>query len=175
MSPPRGFELGAFDTRPRDGFMPTTPQQLEGILIDPPPSEPSAIGQRQAATAAADPPLEPPAVLPRSQGFRVGGKRPYAVVARLPNSGVFVFPRSTPPASRRRRATAASRVGTLCSRSFDPYVVRRPAVSVRSLRANGMPASGRAAPSFRRRSTPSAIAITISSSMVTKEPIRSST
>src|SRR5439155_15938105 len=143
MSPPRGFELGAFDTRPRDGLMPTTPQQLDGILIDPPPSDPSAMGQRQAATAAADPPLEPPAVLRRSHGFRVAGNRPKAVVARLPNSGVFVFPSSTPPASCNLRATAASVVGTLCSRSLDPYVVRRPAVSVRSLRANGMPASGR--------------------------------
>ncbi len=76
MSPPRGFEFGAFETRPRDGLMPTTPQQLDGIRIEPPPSEPSAIGQRPAATAAADPPLEPPAVLLTSQGFRVAGKRP---------------------------------------------------------------------------------------------------
>ena len=65
MSPPRGLELGEFDTRPRDGLTPTTPQQLEGIRIDPPPSVPSAIGHRQAATAAAEPPLDPPAVLPR--------------------------------------------------------------------------------------------------------------
>ena len=42
----------------------------------------------------------------------VGGKNPNAVVARLPNSGVLVLPSSTPPASRRRRATAASSVGT---------------------------------------------------------------
>ena len=76
ISPPRGFAFGWFEMRPRDGLMPTTPQQLDGIRIDPPPSEPSAIGQRQAATAAADPPLEPPAVLPRSQGLRVAGNRP---------------------------------------------------------------------------------------------------
>src|SRR3954462_8625021 len=107
-SPPRGLAVGAFETRPRDGFMPTTPQQLDGILIEPPPSDPSATGHRQAATAAAAPPLEPPAVFARSHGLRVAGNRPKAVVARLPNSGVFVFPSSTPPASRRRRATAAS-------------------------------------------------------------------
>ena len=55
--------------------MPTTPQQLDGLLIDPPASEPSASGHRQAASAAADPPLEPPAVLLKSQGLRVAGKR----------------------------------------------------------------------------------------------------
>src|SRR5258705_482828 len=53
ISPPRGLTLGAFETRPRDGLMPTTPQQLDGIRIDPPPSEPSAMGVRQAATASA--------------------------------------------------------------------------------------------------------------------------
>ena len=120
VSPPRGFELGALDTRPRDGLMPTTPQQLDGMRIDPPPSEPSAIGQKHAATAAADPPLDPPAVLLRSQGLWVPGNRPKLVVARLPNSGVLVLPSSTPPASRRRRATAASRSGTFRSRIREP-------------------------------------------------------
>ena len=112
MSPPHGLELGAFEMRPREGLTPTTPQQLDGCRIEPPPSDPSAIGQRQAATAAAEPPLDPPAVLLGFHGLRVAGKRPKAVVARLPNSGVFVFPSSTPPASRSRRATAASQAGT---------------------------------------------------------------
>src|SRR4029450_1927953 len=98
MSPPRGLEFGAFDTRPRDGLIPTTPQQLDGILIDPPPADPSAIGQRQAATAAADPPLDPPAVLLRSHGLRVAGKRPKAGVAQVPNSRVFLVPARPPPA-----------------------------------------------------------------------------
>src|SRR5580692_4460819 len=135
MSPPRGFELGALETRPRDGLIPTTPQQLEGIRIEPPPSDPSANGHRQAATAAAEPPLEPPAVLTRSHGLCVGGKSPNAVVARLPNSGVLVLPSNTPPASRRRRATAASSFGTYFSRRREPNVVRTPIVSVRSLSA----------------------------------------
>ena len=55
ISPPRGLEFGALETRPRDGLMPTTPQQLEGMRMEPPPSDPSAIGQRHAATAAAEP------------------------------------------------------------------------------------------------------------------------
>src|SRR3954466_11687630 len=108
ISPPRGLEFGELETRPRDGLTPTTPQQLEGMRMEPPPSDPSAMGQRHAATAAAEPPLDPPAVLLRSQGLRVGGKSPNAVVARLPNSGVFVFPSNTPPTSRSFRATAAS-------------------------------------------------------------------
>src|SRR6202046_2812388 len=120
MSPPRGFEFGAFEMRPRDGLRPTTPQQLEGMRMEPPPSEPSATGQRHAAPAAADPPLDPPAVLLRSQGFLVAGKRPKAVGARLANSGVLVLPMSPPPAPRNRRATAASCAGTKCSRSFEP-------------------------------------------------------
>ena len=45
MRPPRGLAVGAFEIRPREALMPTTPQQLEGMRIDPPPSEPSAIGR----------------------------------------------------------------------------------------------------------------------------------
>src|SRR4051794_41912676 len=91
ISPPRGLATGKFETRPRDGFRPTTPQQLDGILMEPPPSDPSATGQTHAATAAADPPLEPPAVLPRSQGFRVAGERAKGVVGRVPEFRGVVF------------------------------------------------------------------------------------
>ncbi len=38
----------------------TTPHKLAGILIEPPPSSPSAIGHNPAATAAADPLEDPP-------------------------------------------------------------------------------------------------------------------
>lgn len=38
------------------------PVQLAGTRMEPPPSEPSAIGPMLAATAAAAPPLEPPGV-----------------------------------------------------------------------------------------------------------------
>ena len=65
--------IGAPLTRPRLGFSPTSPQQLAGIRIDPPPSEPCATGTSPAATAAAAPPLEPPAIRSRSHGVRAGG------------------------------------------------------------------------------------------------------
>jgi len=43
--------IGAPEIRPRVGFRPTIPQQLAGIRIEPPPSEPSATGASPAATA----------------------------------------------------------------------------------------------------------------------------
>src|SRR5262245_25754716 len=62
-------------TRPYEGLSPTIPHRLAGCLIDPPVSEPSASGAIPAATATADPPLEPPGMRSVSQGFRAG---PYA-------------------------------------------------------------------------------------------------
>ena len=46
----------------------------------------------RAATAAADPPLEPPGVDSDSRDFSSARTRPDSVVGRSPNSGVFVFP-----------------------------------------------------------------------------------
>jgi hypothetical protein len=51
---------------------PTIPQQLDGMRMEPPPSLPSATGTSRAATAAADPPLDPPALRVRSHGVRAG-------------------------------------------------------------------------------------------------------
>ena len=65
--------IGAPEIRPRVGFRPTIPQQLAGIRIDPPPSEPCASGTSPAETAVADPPLEPPAISVVSQGVTAGG------------------------------------------------------------------------------------------------------
>src|SRR3954464_6507614 len=59
--------------RPRDGFSPNNPQQLAGIRMEPPPSEPCATETRPAATAAPAPPLDPPAIRSRSQGVLAGG------------------------------------------------------------------------------------------------------
>ena len=49
-------------TLARVGFKPNKPQQDAGIRIDPPPSLALAIGVILAATAAALPPEDPPAV-----------------------------------------------------------------------------------------------------------------
>jgi hypothetical protein len=63
---------GASETRPRDGLRPTRPQALAGIRIEPPPSLAWAIGTMPAATAAAEPPLDPPVERFVSHGLRVG-------------------------------------------------------------------------------------------------------
>ena len=63
---------GASDTRPRDGLRPTSPQHEAGMRIEPPPSFAWAIGTSPAATAAAEPPLDPPVERVVSQGLRVG-------------------------------------------------------------------------------------------------------
>ena len=56
-------------TRPCVGLSPTIPHRAAGLRIEPPVSEPSANGQSPAATAAAEPPLEPPVMRSRFQGL----------------------------------------------------------------------------------------------------------
>ena len=67
--------------------------------MEPPPSEACAAGTRPAATAAAAPPDEPPVERSRFQGLWQGPRRKLSVVASNPNSGVFVLPTMTSPAS----------------------------------------------------------------------------
>src|SRR5688500_2318918 len=62
VKPSQPSTYGHVGLRPRDGLKPKTPQQDAGMRIDPPPSPPLAIGTRPAATAAAEPPEDPPAV-----------------------------------------------------------------------------------------------------------------
>src|SRR5207245_9910596 len=102
---------GPLEIRPRDGFSPTMPQQDAGIRIEPPPSPPCPSAQRLAATAAAAPPLEPPAVRLLSMGFRAGGNIGPSVTGRVPNSGAFVFPRMTAPWSFNRTMAKLSTWG----------------------------------------------------------------
>ena len=63
---------GPDDTRARVGLRPTSPHSLAGMRIEPPPSLAWPIGTSPAATAAADPPLEPPVERVVSHGLRVG-------------------------------------------------------------------------------------------------------
>ncbi len=58
--------------RARVGFSPTMPHIEAGNRIDPPMSLPCATGTSPAATAAADPPLDPPVLLVSSHGLWVG-------------------------------------------------------------------------------------------------------
>ena len=75
-------------TRPRVGFSPNRPQHEAGILIEPPPSLPCAIGTTRLATRAADPPEDPPLVRSRFHGLRVLPNSTDSVVVVRPNSGI---------------------------------------------------------------------------------------
>ena len=107
-----GSASGHEGTSPTEGRNPTTPQKLAGFRSDPPRSLPSAIGTIPLASAAAAPPEEPPALLDRSWGLRVGPKTGLNVWEPAPNSGVFVLPSMTAPASRTRTTNGSSRSGT---------------------------------------------------------------
>src|SRR5688500_12932610 len=108
--------------------MPTTPHSAAGWRIEPPVSEPSAIGANPAATDAALPPLEPPGTREVSCGLRVGPNAEFSVEDPMANSSRFVLPMRTAPASRRRVTTVASYGGRHPSRIFDEHVVGIPRV-----------------------------------------------
>ena len=93
------------------GFRPNVPQNPAGIRMEPPVSEPSAIGTMPAATAAAEPPLDPPVMRPGAHGFPV---RPHAETVFVPpaaSSCWLVLPKKIASASRMRAITVES-----CSR-----------------------------------------------------------
>ena len=100
--------------------------------MDPPVSEPRANVHSPAATAAADPPLDPPVMRSSFQGFRAVPKWGLMVVGAAANSWVSVLPSMTAPARRRRAMHSASSDGTWFRKKLDPFVVRTPAVSMMS-------------------------------------------
>src|SRR5690348_4875785 len=90
------------EMRPKVGFSPTTPQNAAGRMIEPIVWVPSASGQYPAATAAAEPLLDPPGVCWKECGLRVGPGVKYA------NSVVTVFPSISAPADLSRATLSAS-------------------------------------------------------------------
>ena len=72
--------FGPWGVLPRLVFIPNRPQQEAGIRIEPPPSVALASGNIPAATAAAEPPEEPPALCSRFHGLRVSPNRIDSVV-----------------------------------------------------------------------------------------------
>src|SRR3954452_14256453 len=96
------------DTRPYEGLKPTTPQSAAGWRIEPPVSDPSASGTIRAATAAADPPLDPPGVRSSAHGFRVGPYAEFSVDDPIANSSQLVLPTMNSPADSIFSTTSAS-------------------------------------------------------------------
>src|SRR3954454_21884254 len=96
--------------------------------MEPPVSEPSASGAKPAATAAAEPPLDPPGTRVRSCGLRVGPKAEFSVDEPIANSSRFVFATATAPAPIMRSTTVAVYGGRQPSRIRDEHVVGTPRV-----------------------------------------------
>src|SRR5699024_12206442 len=96
---------GPLEILPRETFRPTSPHAPAGIRIDPPPSDPCAIGTIPAATAAPAPPEEPPGDRVGSHGFTGGGAISVSVYGGRPSSGVAVLPTMIAPASANRVTT----------------------------------------------------------------------
>src|SRR5437867_6924912 len=105
--------------RSRDGTSDTMPLNAAGLPTDPNVWLPIAAGHIPAATAAADPLLEPPGVCPGFQAFRVGPG------SRLAKTVVTVLPTMMAPASFSRVTACASLEGTKFSNRTEPIVVRR--------------------------------------------------
>src|ERR1051325_1458640 len=99
------------------------PDRPAGWRIDPPVSDPSAIGTMRDATAAADPPLDPPGVRVTSHGFFVGPSAEFSVDDPIANSSRFVLPRAVAPARSSRSTTVALYGGMNPARIFDEAVV----------------------------------------------------
>ncbi len=80
--------------------------------MEPPMSLPSSSGVRPAATAAAAPPDEPPAVRAVSHGLLVTPYTSLNVWKSPAYSGVLDLPKMTAPAARSRPTASASASGT---------------------------------------------------------------
>src|SRR5262245_21124291 len=130
--------------RPMLVLRPVIPHHAAGRRTEPPVSVPMAQGAMRAATATADPLLEPPGVraILRSHGFQ-GVPRCW-LVPQPPkaNSTVCVLPMTIMPALISFRASVAVRLERRSRQTALPPVVTRPSSSIRSLRATGMPCSG---------------------------------
>src|SRR5215216_4256740 len=123
-------------TRPWLGLKPTMPQKAAGPITERLVWVPSANGHSPAATAAAEPLLEPPGVCARLCGLRVAAGSLYA------NSSNAVLPRIRAPASRRALTLEASGEANSRAGRLDPARVGRLWTLNRSLMPTGMPYSG---------------------------------
>src|SRR5262245_19340884 len=131
-------------TRPRVGLIPTMPHSDEGETMEPSVSVPTATTHRLAATATAEPELEPDGFRSSAYGLLVWPPRPLQPLEersprKLAHSLRLVLPRMTAPAWRSLSATKESCGGMEPKRASDPAVVIiRSWVSMLSLSSTGM-------------------------------------
>src|SRR5690625_4597034 len=118
---------------PYVGRSPNRPQNAAGMRTELPVSVPNEASQNPAATAAAEPPLEPPAMRLSSNGLRHWP--PTAEYERTPqaSSVMLALPISRAPASNRRCTTTALCLGWRSRQKAAPAVVGAKSVSMLSL------------------------------------------
>src|SRR5689334_20343221 len=122
--------------RPKVGLNPTMLQKAAGRMTEPVVCVPTASGQKPAATAAADPLLDPPGVWSRLWGLRVGPGWKYA------NSAVTVLPRISAPAFRSVVIAGASEPSNNSGGKADPPRVSNPSTQKMSLTPVNTPNNG---------------------------------
>src|SRR3954463_15402930 len=115
-------------TKPTVGFIPTTPQSDAGEMIDPSVSVPTATAHKLAATATAEPALEPEGLRSSAYGFFVSPPRALQPLVELlalkfAHSLRLVLPSSTAPAARSLRTRVESCGAPEPSRASEPAVV----------------------------------------------------
>src|SRR5260370_40805457 len=103
-------------TSPSVGLIPTIEQQFAGDTIEPSVSEPIATAHRFAATATAEPELDPDGVRSSAYGLRHWPPRPLHpldewVERKFAHSDSFPLPSRTTPAARNASTRNASRAG----------------------------------------------------------------
>src|SRR5262245_803614 len=128
----------AVDTSPRLGLRPTMLLNPAGTRPEPAVSLPSASGTKPAATAIAEPELDPPGISAGSNRLRAmpwGVRTPTRPVA---NWSRLVLPMTMAPAARRRATQVASLPGSY-EKAGQAAVVGRPLTSILSLIASGTP------------------------------------
>src|SRR5215813_13114344 len=108
--------------RCRGAISDATPQNAAGLPTEPTVCDPIAAGHIRAATAAAEPLLDPPGVCSRFHGFRVGPG------SRFAKTVVTVFPSTMAPACLNFVTARASQSGAKSLNMTEPIVVRSPLV-----------------------------------------------
>ncbi len=118
---------------------PNRPQNAAGMRIEPAPSDACASGRSRAATAAAEPPLDPPEVCSRFHGLRVGGWISGSVTGMIASSLVEVLPSTTQPPALMRRTDSPSIGATIQRIAREPARTNAPRTMSMSLIALGTP------------------------------------
>ena len=144
---------GPEGVRARVGFRPNTPQAEAGMRIEPPPSVACAIGKMRAATQAAAPPDDPPALCARFHGLRQAPNIAGSVDVAIPSSGVDERPKMFSPEARWRSTIVLSWSATQPSNSFVEAEETVPVSQApRSFSRKGTPPNGPAAVCVRATS-----------------------